>query len=83
MQIVIVGHGPSILRQKLGKKIDSYDRVIRMKRTSDLTKNRPDLYGKKTDVVVSSLTLGRVIMDAWEGVKDCSMTQEQRMTEIK
>ena len=81
MQTVIVGHGPSILRPKLGKDIDLFDCVIRMKRTSDLTKNRPDLYGKKTDVVVSSLTLGRVIMDAWKGVKDFWLFDDTR-TEI-
>ena len=78
MQIVIVGHGPSILRQKLGKKIDSYDQVVRMKRTADLPKNRPDLYGRKTDIVVSSLTLGRVIMDAWKGVNQFWLFDDTR-----
>ncbi len=78
MRTIIIGHGPSILRQKLGSEIDRHDQIIRMKRHSDLPKLRPDLYGSRTDVVVSSMTLGRVIMDAWEGVKDFWLFDDTR-----
>jgi len=56
LSAIIIGHGPSALACKAGKEIDSYDKVIRLKRCQDSLKY-PDIYGRKTDVVCGSWTI--------------------------
>ena len=57
MKTIIVGHGPSILTQALGKQIDEFDKVIRLKRCWETLKY-PKIYGSRTDVVCGSWTIG-------------------------
>jgi hypothetical protein len=54
MKTVIVGHGPSMLRERNGAFIDGCDRVIRLKR-SDQLKKYPKYFGSKTTVCAGSL----------------------------
>lgn len=55
MNVIIVGHGPSILKEEMGGLIDGYDVVIRMKPTARATLEHPAHYGQKTSVMASSL----------------------------
>ena len=57
MKAIIVGHGPSILTQSLGRKIDAFDKVVRLKRCAE-TLRYPKIYGSKTDIVCGSWTIG-------------------------
>jgi hypothetical protein len=56
MSTIIVGHGPSMLIEKLGHVIDKYDNVIRLKKCQQTLKN-PEFYGTKTTHVGGSLTI--------------------------
>lgn len=56
LSTIIVGHGTSTLLCKAGKEIDSYDKVIRLKRCQQ-TLEHPEYYGKRTDVVCGSWTI--------------------------
>lgn len=53
MEIVIVGHGPSLKGSGLGRKIDEHEKVLRLKNCSDLLKV-PEDYGRKTDIMFST-----------------------------
>jgi hypothetical protein len=53
MNVVVVGHGPSLKKQRLGKKIDEADFVVRLKNCSMLLAERP-MYGRRTDAMCSS-----------------------------
>ena len=57
MKAIIVGHGPSLLPRELGSKIDTYNKVIRLKRCQETLKH-PSIYGSKTDIVCGSWTIG-------------------------
>ena len=56
MEVVIVGHGPSMIGSNLGDTIDSFPFVVRQKRCSETLK-RPDDYGTITDAVCGSFTI--------------------------
>lgn len=56
MKAIIVGHGPSILGEKMGHLIDDFDKIIRLKRCQH-TLDEPDYFGTKTDIVGGSLTI--------------------------
>ena len=49
--MIVVGHGPSLVGAGLGSKIDSYDKVVRMKLGP---KADPVDYGKRIDMLVAS-----------------------------
>ena len=51
--MVIVGHGPSLKGSGLGKRIDAFDCVIRLKNCYMLLAEAHD-FGRKTDVMCSS-----------------------------
>ncbi len=57
MNVIIVGNGPSLLQEEMGKLIDEYDVVIRMKRCSEQLRDFPEYYGTKTDILAGSLTI--------------------------
>ena len=59
---IIVGHGPSILAEKMGKLIDEFDYVIRLKRCHETLKE-PDYYGTKTTHLGGSLGITGSLMD--------------------
>ena len=67
MNVVIVGHGPSILNEGRGKEIDEYDVVIRLKRTKSLL-SRPHIFGTKTDIVMGSLVLWQDMLMEWDEI---------------
>jgi len=55
MEVIIVGHGPSLLHKKYGSYIDSFDCVIRQKANSiKYVKENPEQYGSKTNVIGGS-----------------------------
>jgi hypothetical protein len=54
--VIIAGHGPSLLSQRRGSEIDSFDYVIRQKRCQD-TLRYPDIYGARKDAVCGSWTI--------------------------
>src|SRR6056300_1585257 len=56
MDVVICGHGPSLLKRKAGELIDSYDFVVRQKRCQD-TLRFPEHYGTRKDAVCGSWTI--------------------------
>lgn len=56
MDVVIVGHGPSLLSARQGERIDSFDKVIRQKRCQETLKY-PEQYGTRKDVVCGSWTI--------------------------
>lgn len=66
MQIAIVGHGPSLLKARLGQKIDDHDKVVRCKRSWELPERYPDYYGRKTDVAVGSLVVIEAMIKGWQ-----------------
>ena len=53
MNVVIVGHGPSLKGAGLGEKIDACDKVVRLKNCFMLLAEKHD-YGTRTDVMCSS-----------------------------
>lgn len=53
MNLVIVGHGPSLKGARLGGRIDSCDFVVRLKNCSMLLAEKRD-YGTKTDALCTS-----------------------------
>ena len=57
MNLLIVGHGPSLLQRNAGAEIDSYDFVVRQKRCQE-TLAYPEIYGSKKDAVCGSWTIG-------------------------
>lgn len=69
MKAIIVGHGPSLYMTAEGKDIDSYDVVIRLKRSADLL-SHPEIFGSRTDIVCASLPLYESIKKHWEGRVD-------------
>ena len=52
----IVGHGPSMLANTFGARINAHDNVIRLKR-SEAYLGQPDQFGTKTDFVCGSWTI--------------------------
>lgn len=56
MKAIIVGHGPSILAEKMGHLIDQYDLIIRLKRCQE-TLEHPEFFGSRTDIVGGSWTI--------------------------
>lgn len=56
MDVVIVGHGPSLLERKCGEQIDEFDFVVRLKRCADLFRY-PEQYGTKKSAVCGSWTI--------------------------
>lgn len=68
MRCAIVGHGPSLLRGERGKEIDSYDCVIRLKRSWQLLKY-PLHYGSRVDIALGSLKTMPAMAEGWPGVR--------------
>jgi hypothetical protein len=58
--VVIVGHGPSLIDKQIGDKIDTFDKVIRLKRCQE-TLRYPRHYGSKTSAVCGSYTIARAL----------------------
>jgi hypothetical protein len=56
MKVCIVGHGPSLQRERRGPEIDEFDKVIRQKRSETLLEH-PEHYGTRTDIACYSLKL--------------------------
>jgi len=52
MNIIIVGHGPSLKGKQLGKSIDSFDLVVRLKNSGPVIGTED--YGSRVDVVCMS-----------------------------
>jgi Glycosyltransferase family 29 (sialyltransferase) len=52
LKICIVGHGPSLKGSKLGKEIDSHDKVVRLKGSACVI--RSEDYGSKVDAICAS-----------------------------
>lgn len=52
MKVCVVGHGPSMKGKKLGKKIDSYDKVVRLKGSSSVFGSED--YGMKCNALCAS-----------------------------
>lgn len=52
MNIIIVGHGPSLIGKKLGSQIDGYDLVVRLKGCSGVLGTED--YGKRADILCMS-----------------------------
>lgn len=50
-RIIMVGPAPYLEGQKMGKEIDSYDIVVRINHGILLSKNNPEDYGSRTDVL--------------------------------
>lgn len=62
MNVAIIGHGPSMLLEKRGSFIDSFDFVIRQKlRGLQLMKEHPLFFGIKTNAVSGSVGQYRAI----------------------
>lgn len=59
--VVIVGHGPSLKKDFIGAKIDTFDVVIRLKNCRMLLLE-PHFYGSKKDVLCSSTEVLPVII---------------------
>lgn len=66
-QIAVVGHGPSLLDQRRGSEIDSADLVVRMKWHASL-RERPDIFGSRTDIAASSLRVAGKLRKLWPDV---------------
>ena len=62
MKPIIVGHGPSIMGEEMGKLIDEFDIVIRLKRCQH-TLGLPQHFGKKTSVVAGRLTIAGALRE--------------------
>lgn len=54
MNMVIVGHGPSLQGAGKGPVIDSYDAVVRLKRGYKLAQQQPEDYGTRIDYGAST-----------------------------
>ena len=59
--VIIVGHGPSLLRMNLGEYIDTRP-VVRLKRCLD-TLQQPLQYGTRTDAVCGSWTIRNALFE--------------------
>ena len=64
MRACIVGHGPSMCAHEYGPEIDAHDRVIRLKRSTNLLQ-RPELFGSRTDIVMGSVVVGAALKGEW------------------
>lgn len=64
MNVVIVGHGPSLKESRRGAEIDGFDRLARIKNGWRLVHNQERDYGRRQDIVVSSLKTCRQYYDA-------------------
>lgn len=53
MEVIICGHGPSLKDAGLGSKIDSHEKVVRLKNCSELLQIPKD-YGTRTTIMFSS-----------------------------
>ena len=62
MKAIIVGHGPSMMLEKMGHLIDEFDIVIRLKRCQKTLKHF-EYYGSKTSVVAGSLTIAGALRE--------------------
>lgn len=62
MKAIIVGHGPSIMAEPMGKLIDEFDAVIRLKRCQETLKH-PDHFGSRTDILGGSLTIAGALRE--------------------
>ena len=54
MNLIIVGHGPSLKGQNKGSLIDSYDYVVRLKNCGPLIEKTPEDYGHRVDALCMS-----------------------------
>jgi len=52
-EVIICGHGPSMLMEEMGAEIDGFETVVRLKRCQE-TLEHPQYYGTKTDIVGGS-----------------------------
>lgn len=52
--VVIVGHGRSVIGAGLGKEIDKYKRIVRLKYVSEETLKNPYDYGTRRDILCGS-----------------------------
>mgnify|MGYP003394072903 CR=1 FL=1 len=66
MSTIIIGNGPSILAEKMGCFIDTFDNIVRLKRCHNSLKN-PDYYGTKTTHVGGSLTIAGDLREVHAG----------------
>lgn len=58
MSIIIVGHGPSMLKKEWGDKIDSFDYVIRQKEVGlQMMEQNPQNFGTKISALSGSATI--------------------------
>jgi hypothetical protein len=67
MNLAIIGHGPSLLKTKLGKEIDSHDEVMRIKCSAQLLQH-PELFGTKTSSVCGSFTIAPALLKNWRDI---------------
>lgn len=65
MKTAIVGHGPSLLKARLGSEIDGHDKVVRLKRSWGLPADYPECYGTRTDIAVGSLVVAESLIKGW------------------
>jgi len=62
MNVAIIGHGPSMLLEKRGNFIDSFDFVVRQKKRGlELMQEHPLFFGAKTNAVSGSVGQYRAI----------------------
>lgn len=59
-KIIIVGPGDYLIGKKMGKFIDSFDIIIRIKRGFPINKTLIEDLGEKTHILLSSLKTGKV-----------------------
>ena len=54
MNVIIVSHGPSLIKEPQGDYIDSFEFVVRQKVIAEELLKRPEYFGSKTDAIVGS-----------------------------
>ena len=66
MNVIIIGHGPSLVAQPNADYIDSFDYVVRQKMLSTDMMKRPEHFGTKTDAIVGSWNQGPWMNNKYE-----------------
>lgn len=70
MNLIIIGHGPSMMQNKWGEFIDSHDVVVRLKRQRIYSSDEktlldyPEYFGTKTDIVAGSYNIAKALPKA-------------------
>lgn len=60
MEVCVVGHGPSLQGAELGNKIDSYDKVVRLKGSTTVVGTKD--FGSKSDALCASTEIMGVFL---------------------